>query len=424
MLFCKLLIHFSIVALAPGATIPVSNLGYSYTTSISVSGVEYTEAVLASFLSSTYVTNAAHYGDTICEAISVDSTLVYLEADSAPCALTSAELSVHDIATDTEILLYGNITAQNPILHDWEDSSNGFLGLNYNTSGGDTPFLSVLRASAASDEAIFGLDLQPQESGIPSSMQLSYILSNYSDSLVWGDSQATVYPSSHQFFASQLSFCGTSILTNWSSNWPVIVDTASSCLTLPSELYDVFSVYFDPTVELNEEAAKGTFNRLFPPLTFTFTSPRDVNSASATFSIFLEHLVLNSSAVLNEAGPIPLQSPSGANAGQSLCVIRGANIRSDDSNDFSTPPIIFGALVLRSLYFAADFNRRSVGFAQKPFNSTSSASEAQLAAGRCVPRAVCVGDQRYDVGTNTCNDAECARYFFVTYDSSAGSFNI
>lgn len=48
-----------------------------------------------------------------------------------------------------------------------------------------------------------------------------------------------------------------------------------------------------------------------------------------------------------------------------LCVLRGQDIQEPGGLVFNSPPIVFGALVLNSLYFAADIATGSVGFSQK-----------------------------------------------------------
>lgn len=49
-----------------------------------------------------------------------------------------------------------------------------------------------------------------------------------------------------------------------------------------------------------------------------------------------------------------------------LCVLKGGDIQYGSSNRFRNPPIVFGALTLNSLYFAADASTGRIGFAQKP----------------------------------------------------------
>ena len=88
----------------------------------------------------------------------------------------------------------------------------------------------------------FGLDFNEGPSG--STMQLGGVKEQYSKSLQWFY-QPSSFPSNHVFFLENITFCGNSLLSNYSNNWPVVVDSGSVCMSLPSEFYDTFLAWLD-----------------------------------------------------------------------------------------------------------------------------------------------------------------------------------
>ena len=107
---------------------------------------------------------------------------------------------------------------------------------------------------------VFGLDF---DSDGNSSMQMGGVKKEYSSSLEWyyQATRLVTYsfnqlsmsnnhhygfyskPQYHQVFVENITYCGNSLLSSYSNNWPVIVDTGSVCMSLPSEFYDTFMAW-------------------------------------------------------------------------------------------------------------------------------------------------------------------------------------
>jgi len=182
-------------------------------------------------------------------------------------------------------------------------------------------------------------------------------------------------PNNHQFFLENLTFCGISLLSNFSNNWPVVVDSGSVCVSLPSEIYDTFTSWLDNSTVVDISQMNS--------LSFQLAMN---DNANLFYHIPLSSLLINSSDIISEDGA-PFIHVAGSSTPNRLCVLRGSSIVSHN-NQFNTPPILLGSLALRSMYFAADFDNFGVGLASK--YSPLSGSGLQ-----CQARAECVGDQSY-----------------------------
>jgi hypothetical protein len=101
-----------------------------------------------------------------------------------------------------------------------------------------------------------------------------------------------------------------------------------------------------------------------------------------------------------------------------LCIMVFGNMfasQVDDTLNAGSPPIIFGSLPLRSVYFAADMSTRSVGFANK---FDISFINAMYSTSKCQAAATCIGQQNYNPVTNLCNAPTCDDYFFAYLDET------
>jgi len=339
----------------------------------------------------------------------------------------------------------------NPYLHPW-GSSQGDIGMAYCNNGmclgTSSSFQQLLLNDTGGNNtlqhSIFGLDFQaPQHnagSGLQgnnnSTMQIGGVSHEYASSMVWL-AQATDSPTYHEAMIKNLNICGNDLLSSYSNDWPVLVDTGSSCINLPAEIYDTFASWFDT------KAVPDTQN--FPALTFSLSIPTDnenidaaaspssafasvasSSSSSSTqqkdqvFYISLASLMVNSTFFEGEPGAPFMyvnQQP------QKLCVLRGGTIlKNDGSGNFLSPPprIVLGSLALRSLYFGADFTSYSVGFANK-LSAVQIKDHVENDALRCLPRAKCIGQQQYSKQSNSCQPPPCDNFFFVLFDSATQS---
>jgi hypothetical protein len=350
----------------------------------------------------------------ICEGLSLDGTEVdYISpVHSTGCPTISATVEMGTVITNNELYIQSQaFIAENSVLHDWKNSTGNF-GMGYNYTGtGYTSFQQILLDSTTDiDESqTFGLDFRNPSSSIASiasqtsSIQLGGISSSFSSSISWL-SQPIQYPVYHEFFIEDLSFCGIDLFGNYSNNWLVMVDSGSSCLTLPSEMYNAFSTWYSNTTAVSNT------NQL-PALSFKL-----LGSSNSLF-IPLSELIVASNAIETEVGA-PYVNLQGSTSPSRICVLSGGDI-DDDKGNYNNPPptIVFGALVLQSIYFSGDFSQNSVGLANK-----LSASEVSYYSNAtnpsCALKPSCSGQQSYDLFSNSCKDPSCDAYFFLTIDHS------
>lgn len=242
-----------------------------------------------------------------------------------------------------------------------------------------------------------------------SSMQLGGIDAAYEGSIVWMR-QTTTQPTYHEFMVENLDFCGASVLGNYSTTWQAMVDTGAVCLTLPGEIYDSFSAWFDNTTVIEDVSR-------MPAFSFQI---RNGNGTAATAYIPLGDLLLNVSAIASENGApyVSLRDPqnSGVVLARRLCVLRGQEI---GNKAYRSPPpqIVLGSLALQSLYFAADFAQYTVGIANKLSAAYIESFNATNRIG-CAAPVQCFGKQYFVYAENRCHDPDCRRYFFTELDKA------
>lgn len=114
-------------------------------------------------------------------------------------------------------------------------------------------------------------------------------------------------------------------------------------------------------------------------------------SEGEIFFLPLGDLVVNSSALHGLAGA-PRIHLSDSAAQLSLCILRGSSVNAP-SGFYNTPKISLGALALRAIYFAADFNSGGVGLASK--YSGRAGQYGRFSNQACKAKAHCEGDQSY-----------------------------
>ena len=188
----------------------------------------------------------------------------------------------------------------------------------------------------------------------------------------------------------------------------MIIDTGSSCLTLPAEIYGSFYSWW------NKSYAVNNINNL-PSFKFTLADIDHSDSSdlsSGKFYIRLSDLVVDASAINMEKGALNLGGH------KKLCVLQGDSIQSyiGDST-YNTPLISIGALALRSFYFAANMSKGSIGLANKlTAEDVSNAEYLTSSSGYCLKPTQCRGKQFYVKSYNTCNSPSCSQYFFLYLD--------
>lgn len=415
------------------------------------------------------------YNSIACLTLYEDSTYVYYFSENSSytgyCNLAvNQSVSLVDTsfkdrhmlyATDVEYTLATNISIVNPTLHPWT-STQGNLGLAYchptsllcQYNRGFSVFENMLLnytnsvnlTSYSDNNNVVGLDFNAQDTSSDnsnylytntSSMQIGGILSDYSSDIVWAR-QATSQPFYHRFVMRHLEMCGPKgvdlMRSVGSSYWPVLVDTGQVCLQLPDQIYD--SVYN----WLGTIATDGvTSLAALPTLSFQVDGGvrsslsgdriRDAgNSAGDYLYIPLSSLLINDDNFnATEVSKGALSIPVGSDGDtMSFCMLKSGSIygTSTGGSAMADPPpnIVLGSLVLRSLYFAADYGQKAVGLANKANTSTlSTYYDISIQSSKCAAseRPSCIGQQYYSYSNNQCKSPRCHQYFFAELDTES-----
>lgn len=314
----------------------------------------------------------------------------------------------------------GNFTVSNALLiynsklHSW-NTTNGDIGLSYNCNSIQcypTIFQSLLSVinntyklpeplpNSTMQYQVFGLDLNGKEGN--STMQLGKIKEEYEKNISWIP-QAQNTPTYHSFFIYNLEFCGQQLFSNYSQTWPVLVDTGSVCLTLPEEAYNTLSNWLNINSVLNSVYE-------LPVLSFSV----DGDNENIIY-IPLSTLVVDE-GIINSPGLSPLVVPNitiSGLGGMNLCVIQGKAIESGNSYSTPVPMIVFGTMVLQSVYFAAEFTSKSVGIAGK-FSASNLNNMSSITT--CMKPTQCIGEQLFSPETNSCSSPPCSNFYFMKID--------
>lgn len=370
--------------------------------------------------------------ETYCLTLWEDGTYVYFDAGSSSknCVQTVDEISLGNVNVSGTYTIATRWNADNPYLHNWNQTNLADIGLSYTSSSNGKYELSVFENIVLSstqqpltdyqtlspiinstNSTSFGLDFKDEDEekdGSGSTMQIGYVQERYKDSLVWYY-QPTDLPDYHRILIENFNLCGVNLMSNWSTVWPVLIDTGSACLTLPSEFYDTLIAYTN-TSSVHQLSS-------LPSLSFTISGAL----SHTPLLIPIKNLIINSSFIIDESGApsITISDPSRGAASSRLCILRGSAIMGS-SDIFSVPNIVFGSLALRSLYFAADFSIGSVGLSNKPIDATSRGHAFDTASdnGYCAQKTVCIGESTFSSPSNKCHPPQCRKYSFVDVDES------
>jgi hypothetical protein len=399
-----------------------------------------------------------------------DSYVVYYNVSSSNnCRSASAAIVIpSDTGGQTSQLMNVTVTVAtqfrtpNLRLHDWRDTG-GNIGLGYCGQGGCpkiygdygdltvygeenvmSPFRMLLynvtgNTSRTGIPQVLGLDFNAEDNAAvnsnfeytnTSSMQLGGVLETYSSTMKWYQ-QPTNFPTYHTFMTTSLGVCGVNLLQSVKSyTWPVLVDTGSTCMKLPGEMYDSLSSWLlgpngDATFASGTDLPSLMFQMDDGLVQATWKNNVDgaayaSQEASDFLYVPLQALLINTSFFDTDSSVMNVTVGSET---RSLCILKSYNaLGADDTNPMINPPpsIVLGSLALRSLYFAADFDAVKVGFANK-ISSAAQQSHFSNDASLCKSKATCVGHQGYDYSTNTCVDPDCDDYFFVELDPDSRS---
>lgn len=411
-------------------TANLSAIGYNYAISLNIGSKNITPTsfivdsgngaftVLNSNISSNDVTIIENNSE--CTFLNEDGTSVLYYSASGENAFVSCSFgktiaSIGGASISTNITIAKFLEIENPNLHPWY-KADGDIGVAYcfdpyygpcylssfqallmNASGYDAASINMVYQGAMPfpSSLIFGLNLNPT-SHLTSAMQLGFVEQTYKDTIVW-ETQGSQYPQYHNVFISDLTICGQNIISPMANTWGVLIDTGSVCLTLPEEIYNIFMAWIDLSPISNAN--------MLPVFSFSFSNQN--------FYIPLSSLVVNVSMITFESGA-PSISINGIM--KSICILQGNPVSSSGSTTYDVSNIIFGTMVLQNIYFAADFGKRSVGFASK----ISAAEISQFSTASCMAPANCEGSTTLNNATNSCS-ISCNSFIFTAYNEKTKS---
>jgi hypothetical protein len=296
-------------------------------------------------------------------------------------------------------------------LHNWT-KSNGNIGLGYDA--GLTKFQKLLNETTRGTNMTFGLDFNDPDSNMKSTMQFGQVKAEYRNKLQWAR-QGLMNPAYHFIQIKNLGICNADVnmfgKSNGLNSFQVLVDTGQVCLRLPAEIYtSVVSWLADsydkvenlPSISFQVDGGLGEWESSKP-------------SKYDLMYIPLENLLVDENVMEGVAKADGAPSLTVGNKVMKLCLLNSKPMFTADDQKYMNnpaPSIVFGSLALRSLYFAAEFNDKSVALA-----STLTAGEVDnlYAHSQCKAPLVCVGQEVFNSMTNACKEPVCD-YFFSYLD--------
>ena len=398
--------------------IPLTNVGSSYTTPLTVGGTVGNFVIDSSSGRITYRRDDNISNSTLeeCEYLLFDQSYVGIYARHCAYVTTTVQFG-NDENITANIIEGDKITLSNPELHQWQNST-GFLGLGHEycinfecQNQSLSPFHHLLRE--VYDTTLFGLDLNNKS--FQSYLDIPSFSSVDSGDITWSPRQIASFPQNFDFLVHDLKLCGVNIMSNISTNWPSIIDTASVCLTVPGELYNNILSWIDFNLKVEEKSLNMTKDEVLqildmPDLEFSLTDGGKI------FRLSLKDLVVDSSELQNFPGAPEFVFESGNRtvpSGLGLCMLAGEYI--DYVSSTSSPAqIVLGSLTLRSFYVAVDVDRDSprIGLVNKLLPRTGTATQ-------CASSVACSGLQYSSRHENSCRNPDCRKYFYVALNEDA-----
>lgn len=349
--------------------------------------------------------------------------------------------------TSASVLVAKDLIVQDlpPRIHSLRNTS-GFLGLSYGryATGPNSTFMGLVDswfASHPSAPRYVGLDFdaggdttEPRAAGSPEAaaaangtLQIGGLKPEFSASVQWSEAPAVAPAHSYTRPIFHLEMCGVRLFANYSSNWPVLVDTGAVCLSLPPEFYEAVMAWLpsrcDFAMKINGRCRVGND---FTPIDYKR----------------LPHITFR----LSESGPpvaIPVSSLIvGSGVDATYCILSTSPhtaARGIASLDTSRSRVVFGTLVVSALYTVIDMEEDRLGWVSCPQLCDPAVSDTHVlpmwGAGRFAPKpallyegttegtrelcqaqVTCVGGQIYYAPKNMCIDPDCDAYFFQDMD--------
>jgi hypothetical protein len=284
----------------------------------------------------------------------------------------------------------------------WSSEAAGSLGMaaiSEKTAAGKS--LSLVGISAGRP---FGLVLNPTGSSFLFSSS-DPLYHEYSPRVQWSFRQGIAASSVvyYQFPVFDLRICGRSLLYNFTSSWPAIVDTSGACLALPNDILS----FLQSHAPIDCPAGSGVHCRHTLPASVPVTSLPTLTfrmrETDDPIAIPLASLILHPPA----SDLCIVRAPSGG--------LENGGLLAHGTQQF----IAFGTMVLHAVNATIiDSSGKRVGFVRRD----KPAFDSTLAT--CKPRPDCMGEQTYFPPSNTCLPPPCDLFFFMVYDEVAGTCRV
>ncbi len=305
--------------------------------------------------------------------------------------------------------------AANEKLHEW-GASGGDMGMAF----GSAVFLSLLsrmgHVPGASNFTYLGVDLNSESED--SSMQIgTSLLPQYTDKISWAR-QGFNNPNYHFVMLQNMRVCNSMVsLTNpnlATNSVRFIIDTGQVCLQLPANMYSSTVAWlrdeYDRLPSISFQVDSGTS----PWYSSYTTIPRGELLYIRLQDLLLPSDQLSDTAPENGAPEVTVNGVS-----KRLCLLQTDSLFSlvdGEAVSAASATGVLGTLALQSVYFAAEYETRRVGFASK---LSSAEVDAIYDNSQCAPPVECIGQQVYDRSLNACIKPACDDYFFVYLDEAS-----
>mmetsp|Transcript_40927 Transcript_40927/g.99197 ORF Transcript_40927/g.99197 Transcript_40927/m.99197 type:complete len:504 (+) Transcript_40927:48-1559(+) len=381
-------------ACAPGADVPSDGNCFNSSTSASL------------------VSNISDPTGTLPIFVDVD-TEVTLRYTSAADLFSFAGLHAAINATLGNIGLLSN-SSDTDTAYFWADA-DGVLGASH-SSLSTNPIELLLQPHGL----MFALDLSPRgANGGTLLLGGTYALPTTAEEAAstplpgveWSEVQDR--PRYQQLELFEPAVCGASLLGKTSSHWSAIVDTGSSCLSLPDDVFDAMWGWVPANCTSDSPPSPGTTTirrcYLLPSMDATKLPVLSfrLEQHGRTLQLPLEELLL----------------PPDQNGAREFCVRSTHRTAADASCPEACPsssPILIGTMALQRFFAVFDMQstRSRVGLAPK-YPSLSS-EELAVRKESCIQKSKCIGQQHYSAASNRCIQPDCKERYFQHLDEERG----
>lgn len=259
------------------------------------------------------------------------------------------------------IAVSGNLDTTGNYLHQFPDN-DGVLGIGYPPSLQAFDFSSDIGSGPPS----IGLDFRGRYER--SRMTIGGIDDFYRNHLIFGAPYLSPQEY-HRVQMSSLTVCGVELLRgiandiNGRAEWPALIDTGSSCFTLPAELFDMLMSWIPVDCEFIslDDDQPGQNNGVLPETNCNMPFLKDNVDVDKLPTLSFQ--IYQGSPLLYIRLKDLIMERDGK---QQLCLVRGERML--DTEEMRQPLIIFGSMSLRSLYTVLHYDLHMVGLANKDQN--------------------------------------------------------